>query len=131
VGVQRTFELPAVAVLLAPSCGLPARAASRPFAAPVEDQGSILAVRLNAWLEGLGETPHAEPPRDLAPWLAPVAHAIVPLATPGWCAGQLLVPMRTLTRASLYELRDRAFDLALSIEEADRAWTIAHLAPPC
>lgn len=125
--VLRALALPSIAVLLAPSCGLPVRAASRPVGAPSDDQGFSFALRLNAWLGDLGDVEHGVTPAFLSPWLRPVAHAIVPIASPGWCAGQLLVPAKALTRASLYTLRDRAFELALAVEEADRAWTLAQL----
>jgi hypothetical protein len=125
--VLRALALPAIAVLLAPSCGLPVRATSRPIGAPTDDQGFSLALRLHAWLGDLGDAEHGIAPTFLAPWLRPVVHAIVPIASPGWCAGHLLVPAKALTRASLYTLRDRAFELALSVEEADRAWSIAQL----
>jgi hypothetical protein len=107
---------------------LPVRAASRPVGAPSDDHGFSLALRLNAWLADLGDAEQGLVPTFLAPWLRPVAHAIVPIASPGWCAGHLLVPVQALTRTSLYTLRDRAFELALAVEEADRAWTIAQLA---
>jgi hypothetical protein len=123
----RGLELPAASVLLAPSCGLPVRAASRPSPA-FDDQGFSFALRLHAWLIDLGETTIAEAPTYLAPWLAPVPHAIVAMATPGWCAGWILAPVRALTRDSLRQLRDRAFELALSMEESDRAWALAQLA---
>ncbi len=127
--VMRALAFPSLAVLLAPSCGLPVRAASRPTAAPSDDQGFSFALRLNAWLGDLGDLEQGLVPLYLSPWLPPVAHAIVPIASPGWCAGQLLVPVRALTRASLHALRDRAFELALAVEEADRAWCLAQLAP--
>lgn len=126
-GLARTLELRALGVLLAPSCGLPVRAASRPMPASSEDQGFSFALRLHAWLLDLGEAPQAVVPSFLAPWLAPIPHAIVPMASPGWCAGWIVAPVRTLARPSLLKLRDRAFELALSIEEADRAWSLAQL----
>lgn len=89
--------------------------------ARVGDLGSPLAMRLASWTCTLEDGCIADVPTYLAPWLGGARRAlVVPLQTPIWRAGAIVVAAARFDRAALHDLEQYALDVALQIEGANR-----------
>jgi len=107
-----------VAVLFFATAGRAPEAAAFPSRPRRVEAGYSLTHRLTSWTHGFTRSALAEVPAYLAPWF-PSAHAIVvPIFTPDWEAGVLVLSPGCADRAP--EIRALAADLALRLEQADR-----------
>lgn len=116
----------AIAVLLAPAVGRGPVCASIGHA-PVEDLGFSLALRLAAWLQPVQDSGPIDVPAYVKDWFPVSRVAVVPMRTPCWTAGWMVVSLEQLTRTRVRDLEELGAEAAVAIETADRRSRLATL----
>ncbi len=111
------------AVVVEPCCGRPLRAAlACTGTSQVPTTAPGLAARLALWTRHIA-APHTTPvPSLLRAWLPVGTALVVPMAAPAWRAGALIVADVSAPPGRLVTLRAVAAELAVDLEQADRAW---------
>ncbi len=117
-----------VAVLFFASAGRPPEAAAYPPRPRRFDGGYSLTHRLSSWAHGFSRGSVASVPAYLTPWFPCGSVIVVPISTPDWDAGVLIVSRKCAVFAT--EIRSLACDLALRLELADRRTRIQALRLP-
>ena len=107
-----------VAVLLFPTAGKAPDAASYPTLPRRLEQSYPLTHRLTSWVHGVARSCVVDVPAYLTAWFPHDRVVVVPISTPEWEAGVLVVTRACAKRAM--EIRSLAADLALRLEREDR-----------
>lgn len=106
------------AVLFFASVGRPPASAAYPLRPSRLDQGYSLTHRLTSWLHSFTRSSAVDVPMYLSAWFPCDRVVVIPLSTPDWDAGALVVTRACALRAA--EIRSLAADLALRLEQEDR-----------
>jgi hypothetical protein len=107
-----------VAVLLYASAGRPPEAAAYPPRPRRLDGGYSLTMRLSSWAHAFARGAAVDVPAYLIQWFPCRSVIVVPISTPHWDAGVLVIPRSAARHAEA--IRSLACDLALRLELADR-----------
>lgn len=113
-----------VLVLVAARAGCPPRACARPVVRQ-DEAGYPLALRLVSWVGALDHVAIATVPRFIEPWMPKRTALVVPMRSPAWLAGAIVVGRAAL--AHLDALQSLAAELAVRLEGVDRRASFAAL----
>jgi len=107
-----------VAVLFFPTAGRPPDSASYPARPKRLEQSYPLTHRLTSWVHTVARSCVVDVPAYLTGWFPHDRVVVVPISTPDWDAGVLVVTRACAKHAT--EIRSLAADLALRLEHEDR-----------
>jgi hypothetical protein len=112
----------AIGVLVKTSCGRPLRAHFDPSPTVGDDDSFSVELRMAAWLAGISKVRVPIVPEYLKRWIPLERAMVIPMYTPVWQAGFLIVEPSMVNRERLQELTEIAVDFALELETADRQY---------
>ena len=117
-------------VVLECSCGLDARAVVTRADGRIIDVPAGVPMQLLDWAGRASKSNLLAVPSRLRSWLPIGSAAVVPIATPAWSAGGVVLPSGPLLMSRWASLRAFAAEVALRLERADRRMLCASAPPP-
>lgn len=109
-----------VAMVLEPCAGHDVRAGISRACRSGVDTGPSLPANLRAWVKSVEEPSIIPVPMLLQHWLPIGTAMVLPMFTPAWRAGAVIVSATWATQSRLGPLRSLAAEVALKLEEAHR-----------